>query len=117
MHFAKGLIRRDILPFKQINQPFQWRLYTSKERIRKWIIPSVSTEMNQKKLPTGVTTGSSSRSVAPEGNGTKTSKRRSMEPWFMRKTFVKRKYPDGWSPSRKLSPAAMEGLRVLHRQV
>ena len=38
-------------------------------------------------------------------------------PWAAHKAALKAKYPEGWSPGRKISPEAMEGIRILHRQV
>lgn len=38
-------------------------------------------------------------------------------PWAAHKAALKAKYPKGWSPGRKISPEAMEGIRILHRQV
>lgn len=43
--------------------------------------------------------------------------RNSDEAWIARKAALKAKYPEGWRPGRKISPEAMEGIRILHRQV
>ncbi|KAL4754699.1 required for respiratory growth protein 9, mitochondrial [Aspergillus terricola var. indicus] len=36
------------------------------------------------------------------------------EPWQIQKEALKRKFPAGWAPPKKLSPDAMEGIRYLH---
>lgn len=36
------------------------------------------------------------------------------EEWEIQKGALKRKFPDGWAPAKKLSPDAMEGIRHLH---
>ncbi|KAL4867722.1 hypothetical protein BDV12DRAFT_170958 [Aspergillus spectabilis] len=36
------------------------------------------------------------------------------ESWGIQKEALKKKFPGGWSPTRKLSPDAIEGLRHLH---
>lgn len=36
------------------------------------------------------------------------------EEWEIQKGALKRKFPDGWAPPKKLSPDAMEGIRHLH---
>lgn len=38
-------------------------------------------------------------------------------PWAAHKAALKAKYPEGWRPGRKISPEAMEGIRILRRQV
>lgn len=42
--------------------------------------------------------------------------RKKRDPWMTQKTALKDKFPDGWSPRKKLSPDAMEGIRGLHQQ-
>jgi hypothetical protein len=37
--------------------------------------------------------------------------------WAAHKAALKAKFPEGWHPDRKISPEAMEGIRILHRQV
>ncbi|KAL2872748.1 mitochondrial ribosome assembly protein RRG9 [Aspergillus lucknowensis] len=37
-----------------------------------------------------------------------------LEPWEIQKEALKRKFPHGWSPQKKLSPDAMEGIRHLN---
>jgi len=39
-----------------------------------------------------------------------------MEPWQIHKDAMKRKFPDGWKPARRLSPEALSGIRALHEK-
>ena len=57
----------------------------------------------------------SAASAKPGSSGKRTEK--SDEAWVARKAALKAKYPEGWRPGRKISPEAMEGIRILHRQV
>ncbi|CAL5869843.1 uncharacterized protein PFLUO_LOCUS4074 [Penicillium psychrofluorescens] len=43
-----------------------------------------------------------------------TTKKKKLEHWQMQKEALKQKFPVGWSPMRKLSPDALEGIRHLH---
>lgn len=45
------------------------------------------------------------------------SRTKRLENWAARKIALKRKFPEGWRPGKRLSPDAMEGIRILHRQV
>lgn len=36
--------------------------------------------------------------------------------WAKQKQALKQKFPDGWRPPKRLSPDALEGIRVLHQQ-
>ncbi|KAL4793297.1 hypothetical protein BDV19DRAFT_366987 [Aspergillus venezuelensis] len=62
---------------------------------------------------------SSDRDAKPEKA---TSKKQSNEPpkprkreeWEVQKQALKKKFPAGWAPPKKLSPDAMEGIRHLH---
>jgi hypothetical protein len=45
------------------------------------------------------------------------TKGKSDESWVARKAALRARYPEGWKPVRKISPEAMEGIRILHRQV
>ncbi|KAK4242117.1 hypothetical protein C8A03DRAFT_11672 [Achaetomium macrosporum] len=38
------------------------------------------------------------------------------EPWMIQKEALKKKFPGGWSPRKKLSPDALIGIRMLHKQ-
>jgi hypothetical protein len=40
-----------------------------------------------------------------------------LEPWQARKLALKEKYSEGWRPGRRISPEAMEGIRILKKQV
>lgn len=37
--------------------------------------------------------------------------------WRARKIALKKKYPEGWNPTKKISPDAMEGIRILRKHV
>ncbi|KXX79975.1 Required for respiratory growth protein 9, mitochondrial [Madurella mycetomatis] len=39
---------------------------------------------------------------------------RPKEPWMAQKNALKKKFPEGWKPRKKLSPDAMAGIRALH---
>lgn len=36
--------------------------------------------------------------------------------WLKQKQALKQKFPEGWRPPKRLSPDALEGIRVLHQQ-
>lgn len=36
--------------------------------------------------------------------------------WLKQKQALKQKFPEGWRPPKRLSPDALEGIRVLHKQ-
>ncbi|KAJ9158373.1 hypothetical protein NKR19_g3397 [Coniochaeta hoffmannii] len=38
------------------------------------------------------------------------------EPWQVQKAALKEKFPEGWSPRKRLSPDALAGIRALHQQ-
>ncbi|AEO71739.1 uncharacterized protein THITE_2124541 [Thermothielavioides terrestris NRRL 8126] len=38
------------------------------------------------------------------------------EPWMIQKEALKKKFPEGWNPRKKLSPDALVGIRMLHKQ-
>ncbi|KAI1344067.1 hypothetical protein F5Y15DRAFT_368977 [Xylariaceae sp. FL0016] len=38
------------------------------------------------------------------------------EPWQIQKKALKEKFPEGWTPRKRLSPDALEGIRALHQQ-
>ncbi|KAL5003582.1 hypothetical protein BDV10DRAFT_155380 [Aspergillus recurvatus] len=48
----------------------------------------------------------------PTNTAPKPPKKR--EAWQIQKEVLKRKFPAGWAPPKKLSPDAMEGIRHLH---
>ncbi|KAL2143456.1 hypothetical protein VTI28DRAFT_10443 [Corynascus sepedonium] len=41
---------------------------------------------------------------------------REKEPWRIQKEALKKKFPGGWNPRKKLSPDALVGIRMLHQQ-
>ncbi|KAL2820386.1 hypothetical protein BJX63DRAFT_380636 [Aspergillus granulosus] len=41
-------------------------------------------------------------------------KKKKLEDWQIQKEVLQKKFPTGWSPQKKLSPDAMEGIRHLH---
>jgi hypothetical protein len=38
------------------------------------------------------------------------------EPWMIQKEALKKKFPEGWNPRKRLSPDALIGIRMLHKQ-
>ncbi|KAB5586034.1 hypothetical protein GE09DRAFT_1073009 [Coniochaeta sp. 2T2.1] len=38
------------------------------------------------------------------------------EPWQLQKAALKEKFPEGWSPRKRLSPDALAGIKALHQQ-
>lgn len=38
------------------------------------------------------------------------------EPWMIQKNALKKKFPEGWNPRKKLSPDALVGIKALHKQ-
>ncbi|KAL1982154.1 hypothetical protein VTN96DRAFT_1689 [Rasamsonia emersonii] len=42
------------------------------------------------------------------------TKKKKKEPWQLHKEAMKRKFPEGWNPPKKLSPDAIDGIRQLH---
>ncbi|KAF3765904.1 hypothetical protein M406DRAFT_243234, partial [Cryphonectria parasitica EP155] len=36
--------------------------------------------------------------------------------WAIQKDALKKKFPEGWAPRKKLSPDALSGIRALHQQ-
>lgn len=109
------------------------RLLSERPRNRKWKLPQVSpspstssqSEATKKKSIRSrersalMTVLSSSQSQFPSTWPPKNSARRktALENWVIQKTALKRKFPGGWRPGRKLSPDAMDGIRILQRQV
>lgn len=48
--------------------------------------------------------------------GPKNPEPREKESWMTQKEALRRKFPLGWAPPKKLSPDALSGLRALHAQ-
>jgi Neugrin len=40
----------------------------------------------------------------------------SLEPWQVQKIALKKKFPEGWNPRKRLSPDALAGIRAVHSQ-
>ncbi|KAK3293489.1 required for respiratory growth protein 9, mitochondrial [Chaetomium fimeti] len=38
------------------------------------------------------------------------------ETWMVQKSALEKKFPEGWNPRKKLSPDALGGIRMLHKQ-
>lgn len=43
-------------------------------------------------------------------------RRKNMPAWAVQKEALKKKFPDGWRPFKRLSPDALEGIRALNQQ-
>jgi len=112
-------------------------LSTERQRNRKWVLPSlapdkcseaalISRPIQEAQIPlklqsqllsakkTEVRQRQSSVRYPPAVSAIKT---RHLEPWARRKIAIKGKYPAGWRPPRRISPEAIEGIRVLRKQV
>ncbi|OTB03376.1 hypothetical protein M426DRAFT_23743 [Hypoxylon sp. CI-4A] len=50
-----------------------------------------------------------------EGTGTQETLKRK-EHWQIQKEALQQKFPEGWSPRKRLSPDALDGIRALHAQ-
>lgn len=48
--------------------------------------------------------------------GTGESPTKKKEQWQIQKIALKEKFPEGWSPRKRLSPDALDGIRALHSQ-
>jgi hypothetical protein len=57
-----------------------------------------------------------SSQASVQGHPQKVSKE-GLEPWLARKLALKEKFSEGWRPGRRISPEAMEGIRILKKQV
>ncbi|KAL2265727.1 hypothetical protein VTJ83DRAFT_6827 [Remersonia thermophila] len=44
------------------------------------------------------------------------TKQTKKEPWMIQKEALKKKFPEGWNPRKRLSPDAIVGIRLLHKQ-
>jgi hypothetical protein len=56
-------------------------------------------------------------SQASAQEGTPKVSKAGLEPWLARKLALKEKFSEGWRPGRRISPEAMEGIRILKKQV
>lgn len=50
----------------------------------------------------------------PTAKCTQQETKKKKEPWQLHKEAMKRKFPEGWNPPKKLSPDAIDGIRQLH---
>lgn len=58
----------------------------------------------------------SSKPEPSEEQGGWVKPKKEKEPWMIQKEALKKKFPDGWNPRKRLSPDAMLGIRMLHKQ-
>ncbi|RJE21967.1 hypothetical protein PHISCL_05709 [Aspergillus sclerotialis] len=75
----------------------------------KTVSPSSGSSETQK----SPTTDKKAKNSAPE-NGNAQPKTKKREGWQIQKDALKQKFKEGWSPPKKLSPDAMDGIRQLH---
>lgn len=110
------------------------RFLSNKSRNRKWNLPPIQVKLPSDNL--SVQASSTQRSICrqhlkpapkaiPSSKATarfttKTdnplSQTKRLESWAVRKLVLKQKFPEGWKPGKRLSPDAMEGIRILHKQ-
>ena len=119
------MIQRRILLLHPLNS-CKTRFLSDKPRNRKWSLPPIIPGSNP---PTGTFTSkkapgakdsrfATTRPRSPSNKAGKSSlKHPKLEGWAVQKLARKQKYPEGYHPSRKVSPDAIEGIRILHRQV
>lgn len=69
-------------------------------------------KLSRTKLPSKSISGNKT----PKSRPPKVSKA-GIEQWQARKLALKEKYSEGWRPGRRISPEAMEGIRILKKQV
>jgi hypothetical protein len=110
------------------------RLLSDRRRNKKWKLPpavsnfpSSSQSKVTTKMPISQSRGRSASVMVLSGSRLRSSstwrpknsarEESVLEDWATRKIALKRKFPEGWQPTRKLSPDAMEGIRTLQRQV
>ncbi|KAL2160848.1 hypothetical protein VTH06DRAFT_1045 [Thermothelomyces fergusii] len=58
----------------------------------------------------------SAKAGLDEEEGGSAKPKQEKEPWRIQKEALKRKFPEGWQPRKRLSPDAMIGIRMLHKQ-
>jgi hypothetical protein len=121
------MIWRRILRLQPLNS-CKTRSLSDKPRNRKWDLPSIMYQSSVSNIPTTNRSRTTKRAAngrfptacsrALSSDGSKSSPRRSkLESWAVQKLALKQKYPEGYHPFRKVSPDAIEGIRILHRQV
>lgn len=90
-------------------------LSSDKLRKRKWVLPSFASE---KPVRSETRTSPSKPTVKkPDIQQADAIHNPKLEPWALRRIAIKNKYPEGWRPVRRISPEAVDGIRVLHKQV
>jgi hypothetical protein len=107
---------------------------SEKKRNKKWSLPSVNLHRSTgPSISVATSTPKTRRHNAAQSRATSNSflpkqtqprsilkseaPQRKLEDWAARKIALKQKYPGGWKPTKRLSPDAMDGIRILHRQV
>lgn len=114
------------VPLLQALNSCNRRLLTDKPRNRKWNLPPVKSDNSSSPAnrnrsdpspvrPTLQAYPIKKAQTYPASKNNPPS--RKLEDWAARKLALKQKYPEGWKPAKRLSPDAMEGIRILHRQV
>ncbi|KAL2179821.1 uncharacterized protein P884DRAFT_256067 [Thermothelomyces heterothallicus CBS 202.75] len=58
----------------------------------------------------------SSKPETSEEQSGRAKPKREKEPWMIQKEALKKKFPEGWNPRKRLSPDALVGIRMLHKQ-
>lgn len=79
---------------------------------------------NQQSAARGVEQSAGGKREARDGKARETKKAADAkdeappkkEPWQLQKAALKEKFPEGWSPRKRLSPDALAGIRALHQQ-
>ena len=125
-------------PLLQTLKSCNRRFLSDKPRNRKWNLPPIQLKSRSDTTSNHISTSSTKKSINPQNikpalkaaSSSKTTaagstfKRdkslpgtKKLESWAARKIALKQKYPEGWKPAKRLSPDAMEGIRILHRQV
>jgi hypothetical protein len=123
---VRRMIQRTLTRIRPLNR-CKIRRLSDKPRNRKWTLPpipqAVSTlqaASNAAKLPPAakIVRPRTLRGRPPLAEpNTETANSPKLESWAIQKLALKQKYPDGYLPQRKVSPDALEGIRILHRQV
>lgn len=130
------LILKDGSLFLQTLKSCQRRFLSNKPRNRKWNLPPIQVKLRSdtSSIRTSTSTNklTSPQHVRPvletpplsktiDCSTTKLEKSLArterLEQWAVRKIALKQRFPEGWKPRKRLSPDAMEGIRILHKQV
>ncbi|KAL2257299.1 hypothetical protein VTK26DRAFT_370 [Humicola hyalothermophila] len=70
----------------------------------------------KKKSKSGKEKEKGQEAVAKDKDDDAKKPRRKKEPWMIQKEALKKKFPEGWNPRKKLSPDALVGIKALHKQ-